>query len=369
MTTVLAIVLASVLLWLIRHVTNARVNNQNTQYHRGAQAAALDHLRFGSPAKKAPSHGRFGSGYAKYATSLAEVRAAAHKGALQDAQRLLREQQTAHLLVGPPGNAASPSRVGGRSAHAGAGTSGLPESISRQVDVDGGVEWPDWLYSEVSNLGYETLNRTRAEADRQQRLAGLFADASTSRVRRWMRYESPIEQESASLQVVHRVQSSTLQMLRRHATLVMVARGTAPLPLTTPVPEYPQALERTAAWMRVFGFFDATVVNDQVAEIIADGLVVSVVREPPGYRLTADNLNPLLATASEMDRLGVLVLIDGQELDALVTSRVDEYGLALFRLSLAGRLEPVNRAATALSSPDGSTDRIPWPHPSGLSGA
>jgi hypothetical protein len=184
-----------------------------------------------------------------------------------------------------------------------------------------------------------------------------------------MRYESPIEQESASLQVVHRVQSSTLQMLRRHATLVMVARGTAPLPLTTPVPEYPQALERTAAWMRVFGFFDATVVNDQVAEIIADGLVVSVVREPPGYRLTADNLNPLLATASEMDRLGVLVLIDGQELDALVTSRADEYGLALFRLSLAGRLEPVNRAATALSSPDGSTDRIPWPHPSGLSGA
>lgn len=364
MTTVLAIVLISVLLWLIRRVTNSRVKNQNTPYHRGAQAAALDHLRFGSPAKKAPSRGRFGSGYSKYARSLAEVRGAAHKGALQDAQRLLREQKTAHLLVGPLGHTVSPDEIGVRSAHASTGTSGLPESISRQVDVDGGVEWPDWLYSEVSNLGYETPDRKGAEADRQQRLARLFADASTSRVRRWMRYESPIEQESGSLKVVHRVQSSTLEMLRRHATLVMVARGAAPLPPTTSVPEYPQALERTAAWFRVFGFFDATVVNDQVVDIIADGLVVSVVREPPGYRLSADHLNPLLAAASGMDRLG-FVLINGREVDVLVTSRADEQGLALFTLSLAGRLEPVNRAATALSSRDGSTDRVPWPHPSG----
>src|SRR5687767_7648461 len=62
------------------------------------------------------------------------------------------------------------------------------------------------------------------------------------------------------LGVIQRVQAETLELLRRHAAMVATARGSAPTPPETVVREYGDALERVAAWLRVYGFFDALAV-------------------------------------------------------------------------------------------------------------
>lgn len=86
--------------------------------------------------------------------------------------------------------------------------------------------------------------------------------------------------------MIQRVQAETVDLLRRHAVMVATARGSAPTPPETPVPGYDGALERVAAWLRVYGFFDAMAIGGpSVGNIVADGLVVSVVQEPPGYRM------------------------------------------------------------------------------------
>lgn len=356
MTTLIIVVLIGIASAVLRSAATARIGNPNTQLHQGAQAAALDHLRFGTVSKKPPSRGRFGRGYVKYAECVAELQKAAHKTALKDARRLLNEQQAAYTAAGTPA-----------SLHAMNGPLGstptLPESIIRQINLDGGVAWPDWVYTEVSNLGYEPINKAAADKDNQQRINRLLTDAAISPTRRWLRYESPAPTNDNAHKIVGMVQASTVALLRRHATLVMTARGQAPTPPSTSVADYGEALERVAAWFRVYGFFDATAVTgDQIIDIVADGLLVSVGRPAPGYRLSPHDLNPLLAAATNMDRLGALVLYDTADIDDTVIEYADEHAIALFTLSTLGQMTPRNRSAHALASRQAGNERVPWPH-------
>lgn len=354
------ILIATASVALLTALANRRLMNPNSMVHQGAQAAAVDHLRFGVPAKRAPGRGRFKRGYARYSAYLLEIREAARKASLKDARRLLLEQRDAFSVAGGAGKT-----DGGSSVFGVPGSTGLPESILATVDVDGGAEWPEWAYVEVGNLGYEAPDRKRAVGLRQERLSRLMADAAISPARRWLRYESPVKEHAGALNVVHRVQASTIERLRRHATLVMTAAGSAPLPPSTPVVGFGDAAERAAAWFRLFGFYDALVVDGHGFDVVADGLVVAVVREAPGYRLTPTDLTPLLGAAHGLDRLGAMVLIAATEFDSTVVERADEQGLALFTLSLAGDMEPANRAGTALASRTGTSDRLPWPVRSG----
>lgn len=284
----------------------------------------------------------------EYAERVTELQVAAHKAGLKDARRLLDEQQAAYTAAGTTSD----------------DVPRLPESILRQITLDGGVAWPRWVYTELNNLGYESVNTSAAEKEHQQRVARLLSDATTIRARRWMRYESPTPTSTHAHKTVTQVQASTMSLLRRHATLVMSARGYAPIPPTTSVNDFAEAVERVAAWFRVYGFFDASVVNDQVVDVTAEGLVVSVGRPAPGYQMSPHDLNPLLGVSTNMDRLGALVLYDTDSVDSTVIDHADQHAVALFVLTAFGQMAPQNRTASALASRTGGDERVPWPYPS-----
>jgi hypothetical protein len=348
MVTVAVAVIVFIASGILSVRMNRRMKNRNTSYHRGAQMAAIDHLVFGSPSSKARGHGRFRFGYRRYAGLVRNVRAQAHKVAIKDAERLLREHRLAVSVAGSAG----------ASAMTGAGLQ-VPDAIARQVDLSGGIDWPSWVRTEVENLGYGGLDRTPVEADRKARLDKLFADAALGRTRRWLRYESPVEHHSGAVEVIHRVQISTIELLRRHAALVADARGWAPQPPPSPVTDFDHAVRRAAAWLRTYGYFAAEATWEDVVQIRAEGMVAAVVAEPVGYRMSASDLHPLVGAAS--DQLAVLVVFDTHSLDPLLVAQADDLGVALFTLSTSGEMTAHTRPAVALAARPGGTERVPWP--------